>query len=136
MTDSRDQDIKKTGKADGEKFPIMYISNKFKEKNYSDLQRECLAVVWAVQKFEAYLYGREFIIETDHQPLLCLRKSKVANQRVMRWALSLQPYRYRESFFTERPETEDSHNVAVGEDNICFRSGKCKLCDYIFQRGE
>ena len=82
---------------DGVKFPISYISKKFKdaEKNYSVMERECLAVVWAVQKFEAYLYGREFIIETNHQPLLCLRKSKVANQRVMRWALSLQPYRYR-----------------------------------------
>ena len=94
-TNSRDQDIKKTGKADGVKFPIVYISKKFKDKNDSDMEKECLAVVMAVQKFEAYLYGREFIIETDHQPLLCLRKSKVANQRVMRWALSLQPYRYR-----------------------------------------
>ena len=82
---------------EGVKFPIAYISKKFTDpqKNYCVMERECLAVIWAVQKFEVYLYGREFILETDHQPLLCLRKSKVANQRVMRWALSLQPYRYR-----------------------------------------
>ena len=35
------------------------------------------------------------MIETDHQPLACLKKSKVANGRIMRWALALQPYRYR-----------------------------------------
>ena len=54
-----------------------------------------LAIVWAVSKFEAYLYGREFTIETNHQPLLCMKKSRVANGRIMRWALSLQPYRYQ-----------------------------------------
>ena len=59
------------------------------------MERECLAVIWAVQKFEPYLYGREFILETDHQPLRCIQKSNVVNHRIMRWALALQPYRYR-----------------------------------------
>ena len=41
-----------------------------------------------------YLYGREFILETDHQPLLYLNRAKVSNPRIMRWALALQPYRF------------------------------------------
>lgn len=81
----------------GEKFPVGYASKKLSkcQKAYSVMEKECLAIVWAIQRFEPYLYGREFVIETDHQPLSCLKKSKVANARIMRWALSLQPYRYR-----------------------------------------
>ncbi len=82
---------------EGEKFPIAFASKKLSEcqKAYSVMERECLAVIWAVKKFEPYLYGREFILETDHQPLSCIQKSVVANGRIMRWALALQPYRYR-----------------------------------------
>lgn len=81
----------------GEKFPVAYVSKKLTkcQKAYSVMEKECLAIIWAVQRFEPFLYGREFVIETDHQPLSCLKKSKVANGRIMRWALSLQPYRYR-----------------------------------------
>ena len=84
------------GKA-GELFPVAYASKKLNksQRRYSVMERECLAVVWAVLKFEPYLYGKEFVIQTDHQPLTCIRKSKVANGRIMRWALALQPYRYR-----------------------------------------
>ena len=42
-----------------------------------------------------FLYGREFLLETDHQPLVYLNRTKVANPRIMRWALALQPYRFR-----------------------------------------
>ena len=82
---------------DSEKFPIAFASKKLTkcQKAYSVMERECLAVIWAVRKFEPYLYGREFILETDHQPLRCIQKSIVANGRIMRWALALQPYRYR-----------------------------------------
>ena len=81
----------------GEKFPIAFASKKMSDcqRRYAVIEKECLAIVWAVAKFQAFLFGREFVIETDHQPLACLRKSKVSNGRIMRWALSLQPYRYR-----------------------------------------
>ncbi len=78
-------------------FPIAYASKKLlpRERNYSVVEKECLAVVWGVEKFHRYLFGREFILQTDHQPLLYLNKAKVANARLMRWALLLQPYRMR-----------------------------------------
>ena len=78
------------------KFPVIYISRKLNpaETRYSTIEKECLALVWAIKKFQAYLYGREFILETDHQPLKFINKHKIDNDRIMRWALGLQPYRY------------------------------------------
>ncbi|XP_067659772.1 uncharacterized protein [Haliotis asinina] len=81
---------------ENEKFPIMFVSRKLlkREKAYSTIEKECLAIVWAVQKLTRYLYGREFVLETDHQPLVWMSKAKLTNGRVMRWALALQPYRF------------------------------------------
>nr|XP_022307941.1 uncharacterized protein LOC111113940 [Crassostrea virginica] len=81
----------------GQILPIAYASRKLKECEckYATVEKECLAIVWAIQKFQQYLYGHEFILETDHSPLVYLNKSKVTNPRLMRWALSLQPYRFR-----------------------------------------
>lgn len=82
---------------DGVKKPVAYASKKLSKSqvNYSTIEKECYAIAWAVQKFQRYLYGQEFYLETDHQPLVYLSKSKVLNARLMRWALVLQPYRFR-----------------------------------------
>ena len=39
------------------------------ESRYSNMERECLAVQWDLEKFEYYLLGRHVLIETDHAPL-------------------------------------------------------------------
>ncbi len=82
---------------DGMKMPVAFASRKLKasERNYAVIEKECLAIVWTIQKFSRYLYGTEFLLETDHQPLTYLNKARVANARLMRWALQLQPYRFR-----------------------------------------
>ena len=79
-----------------ETFPIGFASKKLlpRQKAYSVIERECLALVWAVEKFKMYLYGKEFIIETDHRPLTYIAQARYTNNRVMRWSLALQPYRY------------------------------------------
>jgi len=78
-------------------FPVGYSSRKLTcaEQNYSVVERECLAIVRAVAKFYRYLYGRQFVLQTDHRPLIYLDKAKLANARVMRWALALQPFKFR-----------------------------------------
>ena len=80
----------------GEKRPIAFASRKLlpRESRYSTIERECLAITWGVKKYQEYLYGTEFILETDHQPLQYLRQAKFHNGRVMRWALALQPHRF------------------------------------------
>ena len=79
------------------KLPIAYASKKLldREKRYSVVEKECYAIVWGVQKFKCYLYGKEFVLETNHRPLVYLNTAKVANARLMRWALALQPFKYR-----------------------------------------
>ena len=57
-----------------------------RERRYSVIEKEFLAIVWAVQKFQNYLYSKESAFETDHRPLIYLNKTKVANARLMRWA--------------------------------------------------
>jgi len=79
-----------------EKRPIAFASRKLlpRESRYSTIERECLTITWGVKKFQEYLYGTEFILERDHQPLQYLRHAKFQNGRLMRWALALQPYRF------------------------------------------
>lgn len=76
--------------------PVSYASRQLlhREMNYSTIERECLALVWAVEKFHIFLYGTEFIVQTDHQPLQYLAKAKHLNSRVLRWSLALQEYTF------------------------------------------
>ena len=80
-----------------DKFPVAYISRKLvsRERAYSVIEKECLALVWAMQKLQEYLCGKEFVLETDHQPLVYLNRAKVNNGRLMRWALYMQSFSYR-----------------------------------------
>ena len=50
--------------------------------------------MWGVQKFENYLMGVHFYLETDHHPLQYLHQTKFQNSRLMRWSLILQSYRF------------------------------------------
>lgn len=67
------------------------------ESNYSQVEKEGLALVFAVTRFHRMLFGRKFTLETDHKPLLAIFGSKkgiptyTAN-RLQRWALTLLLY--------------------------------------------
>ena len=86
---------------DGSEHPISFASRTLTkaERNYSNLEREALAVIFGVKKFHQYLYGRQFILETDHKPLEPLFNDKkatpaMATARIQRWALTLAAYNY------------------------------------------
>ena len=82
---------------DGQRYPLAYSSKKFSvpQKSYSVTEKECLALIWGVKKFQTYLYGREFCLEVDHEPLTFIDWAKLTNSRIMRWALFLQNFRFR-----------------------------------------
>ncbi|XP_062709570.1 uncharacterized protein K02A2.6-like [Aedes albopictus] len=67
------------------------------EMNYGQVEKEALALIFAVTRFHKMLYGRHFLLQTDHQPLLKVFGSKkgipvyTAN-RLQRWALTLLLY--------------------------------------------
>jgi len=81
---------------DGTLHPCCYASRKLleRETRYSTIERECLAIVWGIQKFGRYLWGTQFILQTDHRPLTYLTTSRFKNARIMRWSLSLQEYKF------------------------------------------
>lgn len=82
--------------SDGEEHPILFISRKLfpQEVHYPVVEKECLAVKWAIEKLRYYLEGRPFVLYTDHAPLTWMARNKGNNPRVMRWFLSLQPFSF------------------------------------------
>ncbi|XP_063601511.1 uncharacterized protein LOC134777606 [Penaeus indicus] len=80
----------------GELMPVAYASRALldRETRYAVIERECLAIVWGIEKFKSYLYGKEFILQTDQQPLTYLLNMKNSNGRLMRWSLALQAYSF------------------------------------------
>ena len=69
------------------------------EKKYAQLEKEALALIFGIAKFHKYLYGPEFLLQTDHMPLLGLLKEDrtilaMASARIQRWALTLSNYQY------------------------------------------
>ncbi len=81
--------------------PVAFISRTLApaEKNYSQLEKEALAIIFAVKRLRQYLAGRRFTIYSDHKPLQHLfGESKqvplMAASRIQRWALTLNEYDY------------------------------------------
>ena len=56
--------------------PVMFASQALTgaEKNYQNLERECLATIWGMEKFHYFLYGKKFTLQTDQKPLVSIYK--------------------------------------------------------------
>lgn len=74
--------------------PVYFFSKKFTkcQRNYSVIEKEALALLLALQKFEVYLGESPILVYTDHNPLLFLTRMSNTNQRLMQWFLIVQEY--------------------------------------------
>lgn len=77
--------------------PIHYFSKTLNsaQTRYSTIERELLAIIYSVLHFSPYLIGREFILNTDHKPLVYLFNSKNNSSRLHRWRLILMGYQFK-----------------------------------------
>ena len=86
---------------DDEERPVAFASRTLiaSEHNYSQLEREALALIYGVKHFHQYIYGRPSTLVTDHKPLMTILGPKtgvpsMAAARLQHWALTLSAYRY------------------------------------------
>ncbi len=77
-------------------FPISYASRTLNkaELNYSTIEKELLAIIWAVKHFRPYLFGHKFVILSDHKPLQWLFNVNDPGSRLLRWRLKLAEFDY------------------------------------------
>ena len=77
-------------------FQLQYFSRKILdcERNYSTIEKECLAIVLGIKAIATYLVGKPFILQTDHCALTWLRTLQDKNMRLTRCSLALQSYTF------------------------------------------
>lgn len=85
----------------GAERPVIYVSRALSdaERNYSQIDREALAIVFCLEKLHQYVYGRRFTLRTDHKPLVSLFGPRngipqMAASRLQRWAIKISAYTY------------------------------------------
>ena len=93
---------------DGEKRQVAYARKKLlpRETRYATIEKEGLAIVWALKQFRINLYGIPFVIETDYKPVTGLKRVKDTDQRLTRWTITVQQYRYE---IPHRPGVEQGN---------------------------
>ena len=76
--------------------PISYFSKKFDKhlRNYSTIEKECLALILAFEHFDVYLgmTVHPVLVFNNHNHLTFIYRKKNKNQRQVRWSLTLQEY--------------------------------------------
>ncbi|GFN78567.1 retrovirus-related pol polyprotein from transposon gypsy [Plakobranchus ocellatus] len=76
--------------------PITFASKSMTEteSRYANIERELLAVVFALERFHTYVYGKHVTIFSDHKPLENIQYKNLAKAppRLQRLLLRMQPY--------------------------------------------
>ncbi|KXJ82633.1 hypothetical protein RP20_CCG012365 [Aedes albopictus] len=83
-----------TQEIDGDEHPVCYFSQKLSssERKYSVTERECLAVIRAIEKFRGYIEGVKFTVHCDHAALSYLKSLKNPTALMSRWLLRLNAF--------------------------------------------
>lgn len=86
---------------DGNEYVVEFASRACQgaEVHYASYEGECLAMLYGMDKFRYYLFGRQFVVVTDHRPLEWLMSTAQLRGKLARWAMRLSEYdfvvRYR-----------------------------------------
>src|SRR6478609_1631391 len=78
--------------------PVAYVSRAMTQTEYSyaQIEKELLAIVYAMERFHTYVYGRQVTVHMDHKPLISIFKKSLtaAPRRLRRMLLRLQQYSF------------------------------------------
>ena len=81
---------------EGKPYVIYYASKLLDDAqiNYTTIEKEFLTIVYAFEKFRAYLMGQKVIVYSDHAALKYLLSKKDTKPRLLRWILILQEFNW------------------------------------------
>ena len=116
----------------GQRKPIAYISRSLTstERRYSQIEREALGCVWAVERLHNYMFGIKFTLPrallTDDKPLASMfdpHSSKVLPPRIQRLAWRLHQYDFQIAHISGNSNTADSLSRLPSKSNDFSDSG-------------
>ena len=110
---------------DGKEHPVAYFSRTLNqpEQQYCITRKELLAVVQSIEHFHPYLYGRHFLVRTDHASLQWLLNFKASEGQLARWMQKLGEY----DFEVKHRKGVEHGNADALSRRPCF-SESCKYC--------
>jgi hypothetical protein len=118
--------------------PIAFASRTLKEseKNYSQLDKEALALVFGVQHFHQYLYMNKFTLRTDHKPLTTIFGNKkgipsMTANRLQRYAVFLSNYNYEIEYIKGEENKADLLSRLPLEDHKKNTDTECTYFNFI-----
>ncbi|KAK2564108.1 Retrovirus-related Pol polyprotein from transposon 412 [Acropora cervicornis] len=95
--------------------PIAYTSRALTEieQRYAQIEKEMLAIVFSLEKFNQYTFGRHVKIQSDHKPLESILKKPLAcaPKRLQGMMMKLQKYDYEVQLREIQQATEDDENL-------------------------
>ncbi|KAL0880304.1 hypothetical protein ABMA27_002756 [Loxostege sticticalis] len=120
---------------DGSERPVSCVSRTLNEaeRNYSQIDKEALAIFYGITRHHQYLFGRKFELRTDHKPLSYIFGSKVgipqtAASRLQRWAARLAAYDFTIHFVKS---VENGPADALSRLPLAHKGGDVNSVSYI-----
>ncbi|XP_063923679.1 uncharacterized protein K02A2.6-like [Zophobas morio] len=115
----------------GDRRPIAFASRSLNsaEKNYSQIDKEALAIIFGVKRFNDYLFGRKFFLYSDHKPLLAIfgenkQIPQLTASRLQRWAIILASFDY------ELKYVKSKHNYSDALSRLSLQETPCENTDF------
>lgn len=106
--------------------PIEYFSKTLNaQKNYSTTHKELLAIILAIERFRHYIWGKQFVLYTDHQALTYLFSQNKVGSRLLRWKLTLSEYDF------EIIHRKGTNNVVSDCLSRIEPTASVKMCQFI-----